>query len=144
MKVAIENIESVLLERKIEPAKVQEIIRDLEQALEEEKAEREANADPKQKWEHVIVLHDKDGLLNEKEIAGWVVQQAEGEDANTILARLSDAAKDQNESAKRKKSNIVDLVGLFESLKSKFTKEKKVRIKTSELTRVIITDGKLK
>jgi ABC-type phosphate transport system auxiliary subunit len=144
MKVSLENVEATLLEKKIEPLRVQEIIRDLEQALEEEKADREANADPKQKWEHVIVLHDKEGILKDKEIAGWVVQQAEGEDAGMVLSKLSDAAKEQNESAKRKKSNILDLVSLFEGLKSKFTKERKVRIKTPELTRVIITDGSMK
>ena len=33
-------------------------------------------------------------------------------------------------------------MSLFECLKPKFTKEKKVKIKTKDLTRVIVTDGK--
>lgn len=144
MKVSLENVEAILLERKVEPIKVQEIIKDLEKAAEEEKEDRIATADPKSKWEYVIVLNDKDGLLKDKEIAGWVVQQKEGQDAGLVLSKLSDAAKTQNESAKRKKSMISDLVGLFESLKPKFTKEKGVRVKTKELTRVIVTDGKMK
>lgn len=141
MKVSLENVEAILLERKIDPPKVQEIIKDLEQAAEEENA---ANKDPKQKWEYVIVLNDKDGLLKDKEIAGWVVQQREGQDVGLVLSKLTDAAKNQNESAKRKKSMISDLIGLFEGLKAKWTKEKGVRIKTKELTRVVITDGKMK
>lgn len=144
MKVSLENVEAILLERKIDPPKVQEIIKDLEQAAEEEKEENAANKDPKQKWEYVIVLNDKDGLLKDKEIAGWVVQQREGQDIGLVLSKLTDAAKNQNESAKRKKSMISDLVGLFEGLKAKWTKEKGVRIKTKELTRVVITDGKMK
>lgn len=144
MKVSLENVESILLQRKIEPPRVQEILRDLEQAAEEEKEERQANADPKTKWEYVIVLHDKDNLLAEKEIAGWVVQQREGQDAGLIVSKLSDAAKSQNETAKRRKSMISGLVDLFHGLKPKFAKEKGLRIKTKELTRVVITDGKTK
>jgi hypothetical protein len=144
MKVSLENVEAILLEKKIDPPKVQEILKDLEQAATEEKEERQAGAGPKAKWEHVIVLHDKDGLLKDKEIAGWVVQQQDGQDAALVLPKLSDAAKNQNEAAKRKKNMITDLVSLFEGLKSKWTKEKGVRIKTKELTRVIITDGKLR
>ena len=58
MKVSIEQVEATLLERKIEPPKVAEIIKDLEQALEEEKADRDANKVPKAKWEYVIVIND--------------------------------------------------------------------------------------
>jgi len=144
MKVSLENVEAILLEKKVEPLKVQEIIKDLTQAAEEEKEERQSEAEPKSKWEFVIVLNDKDGLLKDKEIAGWVVQQRDGQDAGLVLSKLADAAKNQNESAKRKKNMITDIVGLFDSLKAKWTKEKGVRIKTKELTRVIITDGKLK
>ena len=87
-------------------------------------------------------MNDKECYLKDKEIAGWVVQQEENADAGLIVGKLKDAAKSQNETAKRKKNAITDLVGLFESLKSKFAKEKKVRIKTKELTRVLITNGK--
>jgi len=145
MKVSLENVEAILLEKKIDPPKVQEILKDLEQAANEEKEERQAEGvGPKAKWEYVIVLHDKDGLLKDKEIAGWVVQQKDGQDAGLVLSKLADAAKNQNEAAKRKKNMITDLVGLFDGLKAKWTKEKGVRIKTKELTRVIITDGKIR
>lgn len=143
MKISIDEVEAVLLEKKIDPIKVKEIIKDLTQAAEEEKEDRQSSTTPKQVWEYVIVLNDKDGLLKDKEIAGWVVQQKEGQDARLVLSKLSDAAGDQNEASKRKKSLIKDLVGLFEGLKSKWTKEKGLRIKTKDLTRVIVTNGKL-
>jgi len=160
MNVNIEEVESVLLEKKIEPNKVNEIIRALEEIAQEvatEAAKEEgeqlgedglpvdagADALPKIKWETVIVLNDKEGFLKDKEIAGWVVQQEENADANLILSKLVDAAKTQNTSGKRKKSKgiIGNFVELFESLKAKSLKSKKVRIKTTDLTRVIITDG---
>ena len=139
-KIAIDEVESVLLQKKIDPTKVTEILGDLEKIVEELTEERKANAGERQKWEHVIVLDDKENLLKGKEIAGWVVQQHEGEDAGTIISRLQDAAKAQNETAKRKKCLLTNLREIFEGVKSKFLKEKKFRVKTKELTRVIITN----
>lgn len=142
-KIAIEEVESLLLEKKFDPAKVTEIVRELEKVAEEIKEDNKANAAPKQKWEYVIVLHDKEGFLKDKEIAGWVVQQEADADAGTILSKLVDAAKTQNTSGKRKKRSVItNFVELFESLKAKFVKEKKLRVKTKELTRVLLTDGK--
>jgi hypothetical protein len=141
-KIAIEEVEAKLLEKKFDPIKVAEIVKELEEVAEEIKADNAAAAGPKQKWEYVIVLNDKEGALTGKEIAGWVVQQEADADAGLIIGKLKDAAKSQNEAAKRKKHVMTNLVELFEGLKSKFTKEKKVRIKTKELTRVLITNGK--
>jgi NAD-dependent SIR2 family protein deacetylase len=156
MKIALEEVEAVLLEKKIEPKKVSEIIRALEEIAEEVKeATKEealdadglptdagADAGEKPKWENVIVIHDKNDLLKGQEIAGWIVQQHENEDAGTILSRLIDCAKNQNEGARKKKNAITNFVELFEGLKSKFTKEKNLKIKTKDLTRVLITSGK--
>jgi hypothetical protein len=143
MNVSIEEVEAKMLELKIDPTKVSQVITELEKVAEEIKEERAATAGPKQKWEFVIVLDDKEGLLTGKEIAGWVVQQPTDGDSNLILSKLADAAKAQNEVTKKKANIINDLTSLFGHLKSKFTKEKNVRIKTKELTRVIITNGKL-
>jgi len=143
MKIAIEEVESLLLEKKFDSAKVAEIVRELEKVAEEIKEDNKANAAPKQKWEYVIVLHDKEGFLKDKEIAGWVVQQEADADAGTVLSKLVDAAKTKNTSGKRKKRSVItNFVELFESLKAKFAKEKKLRVKTKELTRVLLTDGK--
>jgi len=120
-KIAIEEVESLLLEKKFDPAKVTEIVRELEKVAEEIKEDNKANAAPKQKWEYVIVLHDKEGFLKDKEIAGWVVQQEADADAGTVLSKLVDAAKTQNTSGKRKKRSVItNFVELFESLKAKF------------------------
>jgi hypothetical protein len=142
MNIPIEEVEAKLLEKHIDPSKVSVIIKELQEVAEELKEDRKSSAGPKQKWEHVIILNDKEGLLTGKEIAGWVVQQEADADAGLIIGKLKDAAKSQNEAAKRKKHVMTNLVELFEGLKAKFTKEKKIRVKTKELTRVIITNGK--
>ena len=140
MKIDIDEIESVLLKKKVEQTKVTEIIKELNEIVEELKNDPKE----KQKWEYVIVLNDPEGDLKDKEVAGWCVQQHENDDAGLVLSKLSDAAKGQNDSTKRKKNVITDMTELFENLKPKnLVKSKGVRIKTKELTRVIITNGKL-
>ena len=141
MKVDLENVEAILLERKIEPPKVQEIIRDLTQAAEEEKEDRAANSVPKPKWEHIIILNDPEGKIKE-DFTGWVVVQQEGQDSGLIFGKLQDAIKTQNESAKRKKSIIQGFGEAFQCLKSKFLKEKGLKIKTKEAVRVLTVNGK--
>jgi len=141
MKIEIENVEAILLEKKIEPVKVQEIIKDLIQAAEEEKADRSSTNGPKAKWEHIIVVNDPDGKLG-KEFTGWVVVQKDGQDSGLILSKLQDAAKEQNEATKKKKNILTNFGELFQSLKPKFLKEKGLKIKTKEAVRVLTVNGK--
>ncbi len=141
MKVSLENVEAILLERKIDPPKVAEIIKDLTQAAEEEKEERTASG-PKAKWEHIIVVNDPDNNLG-TEYTGWVVVQQEGQDSGLILDKLRDAVKNQNTASKRKKNIIQNFGELFQSLKPKFLKEKGLKIKTKEAVRVLTINGKM-
>jgi hypothetical protein len=141
MKVSLENVESILLERKIEPPKVQEILRDLKQAAEEEAADKETEDGPKPKWEHVVLLNDPDGKIKD-DFTAWVITQQEGQDTGLVVGKLQDAAKVQNEAAKRKKNVITSFSELFDSLKSKFLKEKGLKIKTKEPVRVLVVNGK--
>ena len=82
-----------------------------------------------------------EGKITE-DFTAWVVQQKEGEDTGLVLSKLADAAKAQNESAKKKKTLIKSFVELFEGLKAKWAKEKGVRIKTKDLVRVLTVNGK--
>jgi hypothetical protein len=128
-KISLEEVEATLNRQKIEPAKVTAIIKDLNQIIEE--LQNEKDKTPKEKWEYVIILNDKE--------SGWVVQQKEGEDAGIILSKLNDAARDQNEAASKKKSMLNSITDIFDGIKSKYLKSKNIRIKTKELVRVIVT-----
>lgn len=144
MNIPIEEVEAKLLEMKLEPSKVNEIVRDLQKVATELAEDRKAEAGPKQKWEHIIVINDPEGKLKtmKDDFMGWVIQQRDGQDAGLALSKLADAAKSQNESTKRKKNVIKSFSELFEGLKAKFTKEKGVRIKTKDAVRVMVVDGK--
>ena len=140
-KISLEQIEATLLERKIDPPKVAEIIKDLEQVIEEEKADRDANKVPKAKWEYVIFVNDPDKKLG-TDFTGWVVKQLEGQDSGLLMGKLTDAAKTQNESSKRKKSLITGFGELFSAIKTKFLKEKGIKVCTKEAVRVLTVNGK--
>ena len=156
MKIEIEKIRTAMQENNIDQPTIEAVIEKLEAeaALEEAQQPEEVEEDPapdadvddndlpKVKYEYVIILNDKDGHLKDKEIAGWVVQQEENADAGLILSKMKDATKEQNETAKRKKNTITTLVDMFDGLKSKFLKSKNIKIKTKDLTRVIISNGK--
>jgi hypothetical protein len=157
MKIELEKIEAAMAENGIDETTIETIITQLKSEIAEEEIQSEVGEDsptngdltdnsedlPKIKWEYVVVLADKEGYLKDKEIAAWVVQQEENADAGLIISRISDAVKDQNAGAKRKKHSITNLTEAFESLKSKFLSKKKIKIKTKDLTRVIVSDGKL-
>lgn len=152
MKIEIEKIKAAMIENGIDEETIKTIISQLEEEAVEEIIPEpdndvptpddipDDNDSPKVKLEYVIVLHDKEGYLKDKEIAGWVVQQEENADAGLIVPKLIESAKDQN--AGKKKNSITDLTNLFEYLKPKWLKEKHIKIKTKDLTRVIITNGK--
>lgn len=159
MKIEIEKIKTTMLENGVDKDTVDTIITQLEEeaALEDsqeedsdEKADSSTDEElsdnsedlPKVKFEHVIILNDKEGYLKDKEIAGWVVQQEENADAGLVLSKLKDAAKDQNETAKKKSNQITTLEELFDGLKAKWLKSKNIKIKTKDLTRVIISNGR--
>jgi hypothetical protein len=139
MRVPLEEVESVLLQHKVEDS--QSILDDLQKIMEELRAEKES--DPKPKYEHLIVLHDPENKLAGQELTGWVVQQEEGEDAGAVLSKITDAARTSNDNAKKKKLVIKTMVDAFKSLKPKWIKEKKVKIKTKEEVRVLINNGEL-
>jgi hypothetical protein len=138
-KVAIEEIESVLLQHKVKDT--QTIIADLQKIIEELAADKDTT--PKPKYEHIIVLHDPENKLKGQEWTGWVVQQENEQDAGTILSKITDASRTSNENATKKKFVIKDMVDAFKYLKPKWVKEKKLKLKTKEEVRVLISDGKL-
>lgn len=140
-KIDIENVEAILLERKIDQPTVTAILKDLEQAIEEEKADRADNKLPTEKWESVILINDPEGKLG-SEWTGWVVTQKTGQDSGIILSKLRDACKEANEVCKKKKNIIQNFGELFQSLKPKFLKEKGLKVKTKEAVRVITVNGK--
>ena len=139
MKIDLEEVENILLQHKVSDTPA--ILKDLETVIEELKAEREANKEQKNKWEYLVVINGlPDNLKSEKldeVLTAYVIKQEEGEDAGSIFTKLADAAKQQNETAKKKKSRLANIRDIFEALKPKFLKDKKLKISTKEPVRIL-------
>ena len=142
MKYTLEQIEQTLTERKVEQPKIVEIIKDLQQAALEEQEEKDANTLPKLLWNSLIFVNDPEGKIKD-EFEGWCVTYKEGTPAETVLQRLRDGAKTQNEFTKKKKNKITNLGELFQLIKPKSLKEHGVKIRTKESVQVIPINGKL-
>jgi hypothetical protein len=143
MKIDIETVYQVLGECKVPKEQADKVINNLQAVAEEEKQEKESLKTPKAKWEFGVVLYDANNELDGKEFTASIYQIKDGEDHNLVLPKLCEAAKIQNEMAKRKK-HLLDTIGnIFSSLKSKFAKEKGVRIKTKEPVRVLVSNNKI-
>ena len=142
-KIALENVQTVLAELKIEPDKQDKILQELQKIIEDEKNERAENKAPKSKNEFGVILYDANNELAGKEFTASVFQVKQGFDFNTVLSKISTAARNQNVAAKRKK-NVIETIGdACMYLKRKFTKEQEVNIKTKEPIRVLISSNRL-
>lgn len=140
-KLSLEQIQTTLEDNKIEKAKIAAILKDLEQAAEEEKEERAANKLPKAKWEYLVLFNSQNQEINVDDISAYVLATEEGSDQGMVIQKLRDAAREQNETAKRKKSMLTTMGEVFEGIKTKFLKDKGIKVKTKTPVRVMKIDS---
>jgi hypothetical protein len=142
-KISIEQLQDILAEAKIAPDKQKEILENVKAVAEEEKAEKAQSVCPKAKNEFGVVLFDKDNVLAGKEFTAGVYQVKEGFDHSTVLTLVSEAARNQNSAAKRKKTVIQSVGDAFQNLKRKFIKDKGINLKTKTPVRVLVSNNSL-
>lgn len=140
MKFDLPQIQATLEAQKIDQPKIAAVIHELEQVAQEEAEEKEANKLPQKKWQFLVFANDPENKIG-TETEVWVTAYEEGTDASSVLQRLKDAGQQQNETAKRKKSRLTTLGEVFQGVKTKFLKDKKIKIKTKESVRLIPIDG---
>lgn len=137
-KISIEDLRAALDAAKIEPEKQQKVLEEIEELIESNKSHVTTQ---KLKNEFGVILYAPE--LVGKEYTASIYTIKEGDDHSTVLKRISESAKDQNDSAKRKK-NLIGTVGqAFQYLKRSFIKAKGVNLKTKETVRVLISDNNL-
>lgn len=143
MKLSLEDIQSALAEAKIPDTQQNLVIDHLQEVIRELEAEKIATKLPSQKNEFGVIIYDKDNVLKGNDFTATVYTIPQGEDHGQVLRKISEAARDQNEAAKRKKTLIESLGEACESLKRKFIKAKNVNLKSKVPVRVLVSDNKL-
>ncbi len=142
MKISLEEVQEALETSKLEPTKVNEVIKKLAQLVEEKKEEKDETKLPRQKNEFLIVLDSSvtEDLKGRNDLTGWVVQIPTGQDAGLTLDKLQIAATDfNNNTRKGKKSPLKKWGDIFAYIARKFTKKVGVQIKTKHSVRVLVS-----
>ncbi len=147
MKFNTEEIQSILSKQVKSPDVIDSVMKELEKLAEEKQEEKSENKLPKAKNSFAIVLLAETGELKDKVSTGYVVTYKDGQDSGTILTKLSEACRAQNESKRGKKNPITSITDAFAALKRKFVKQVDggvgLNVKTKESVRVILSTNKL-
>ena len=143
MKIDISEIEEALKIALVEPDKQKEVLNHLQEVIKELEENKAAGAVPKQKNEFGVIIYSDEPEWAQKEFTASVYTIPQGSDHGQVLAKISQAARESNEAAKKKK-NIIETIGdAFQNLKRKWAKEKGVNFKTKIPVRVLISNNKL-
>lgn len=139
MAINIDDIQEVLIQNGIEPEKRSAIIKDIKDAVEAEKEEKEKA--PRQKSKFTVLIRG-DAELAKVVQQAWVVQTPDEQDDSTLVDRLKIATARHNGNLKKKKWAVELWRDVFAYIKSKTTKdpEVNVKIKTKEPARVIVLE----
>jgi hypothetical protein len=140
-KISLETLSEVLQEEGVEQPKQIKILDHLKEILKAEQEKKEDNKTPKSKNEFGVVLFAPE--LVGKEYTACIYQVKDGFDHGTVLTKISEAARNQNNNKKSKKNVIQSIGEAFQNLNRKWIKEKQINFKTKESVRVLITDNKL-
>lgn len=147
-KVDIEVVPSVLRDLVTTPPEpldantIVEFKKRLDKLAKEEKAERDANKGPKQKFQHVILVSDPNKVIPAgTELVGWVTKIKEEDDAGGILDRIFRAVRSFNLTKKGKKNPAKTVGEGLDGVTRKFFKEEGIQILTKEPVRIIFTDN---
>ena len=118
----------------------------LMRALEEElKAEEEekANKPPPLKKQFVILIADQNGVLQNMDLTGWVLQIPEEDSVTVAAERIIKAAYEFNTTPKGRKMPIESIGEACECVTAKFFKEQQIWIKTKIPVLVTTTENKI-
>lgn len=140
-KVEVELVAEVLKDNELEEGLVMKIVRQLQRAADKLAAEAEAEKEPAQKKQWVILLSDPHGTLPEEDMVGWVVQIPENDNPGTVTDRLIKAAHHYNTTRRGRKHPAKTIAETCEVVGGKITKEHKIFIKTKLPVTALKTDN---
>jgi hypothetical protein len=136
-KIEIDELQNLLIQAGVDQKTRSTIVKEAEELAAEKKAEKSENKEPKKKNEFVVIIRGDDEV--EKAVqSAFVLQVPEGTADSTVIDRMLKAAKNQNNSAKRKKTFLSTWRDFFSFSKRKFTKEVDIQIKSKNAVPVYV------
>ncbi len=139
-KVDLDMVKAILTRNELDARKVGEILEDINRELDREEDEPKP---PPVKKQFVMLVSDPEGVLEGKDLVGWVAQIPEEESPVTVLDRICGGAYQFNASPKGRRFPVEKIGEACEFVQAKYFKEHQVWIKTKEPVLLIRTDNQI-
>ena len=124
------------------PRKINDILQDVNQELQQQEAEKEEKP-PAVKKQFCIVITDPNRTLKPTDLVGWVVQIPQGDSPLTAPDRIIEAAYDYNQTPKGRRLPLETIGEACEVVSAKFFKEQEIWVKTKIPVEVVVTANRI-
>ncbi|MGB0408994.1 MAG: hypothetical protein ACPG3X_06080 [Opitutales bacterium] len=141
-KIDIETLKFILQRYEPDIRKVAEIMEEVQMELKAEEEER-ANRPPPLKKQFSIVLADNEGVLEDKDLTGWVVQIPEDDSVTVAPERIIRAAYEYNATPKGRRMPVQTIGEACEAVTAKFFKEQNIWVKTKVPVLAVTTNNQI-
>ena len=128
-KIDIETLRFILQRNETDIRKVAEIMNEVELELKAEEEERALRPPPVKK-QFVMLVSDSEGVLEDKDLVGWVAQIPEDDSVATTAGRIHSAAYEYNATPKGARMPVETVGEACEVVSAKLFKEQNVWIKS--------------
>ena len=141
-KIDIETLRFILQRNESDVRKVAEIMNEVELELKAEEEER-ALRPPSVKKQFVMLMSDPEGVLNQKDMVGWIAQIPEDDSIATTASRIHSAAYEYNATPKGARMPVETIGEACEVVSAKLFKEQNVWIKSKTPLLIVPVDNKI-
>ncbi len=137
-KVDIDLVKMILQRNNVDIKVVNDIVREINEQVDIQDSEEKL---PQQKKQFVILVSDPKGVLENKDLVGWVCQVPEEDSPYVAPERICRAAYDFNITPKGRRLPLETISEACEVLPTRILKEHNVWVKNKEPVLVVTTNN---
>lgn len=141
-KIDIETLRFILQRNESDIRKVAEIMNEIELELKAEEEERALRPPPVKK-QFVMLVSDSEGVLDEKDMVGWIAQIPEDDSIATTAGRIHSAAYEYNATPKGARMPVETVGEACEVVQAKLFKEQNVWVKSKTPLLIVPINNKI-
>ncbi len=141
-KIDIETLRFILQRNESDIRKVAEIMNEVELELKAEEEERALRPPPVKK-QFVMLVSDPEGILDKKDMVGWIAQIPEDDSIATTASRIHSAAYEYNATPKGTRMPVETVGEACEVVSAKLFKEQNVWVKSKTPLLIVPVENKI-
>jgi hypothetical protein len=141
-KIDIETLRFILQRNESDIRKVAEIMNEVELELKAEEEERALRPPPVKK-QFVMLVSDPEGILDKKDMVGWIAQIPEDDSVATTASRIHSAAYEYNATPKGARMPVETVGEACEVVPAKLFKEQSIWVKSKTPLLIVPVENKI-